>query len=110
MKTVAVSPSEHETACKLIDDDDFSVLYDIVHITLHDGSGFKCLHYVMVDFHVFRVTEVFDGKEFLRLFHTRISKPYFLFLFLNGKVLAGLQGLHKSVGSLIKVGGIVSLT
>ena len=70
MKTVAVSSSEHETACEFVYDYDFPVLYDIVHITLHDSPGFESLHNMMVDFHVFRVAEVFYVKELFSLCNT----------------------------------------
>ena len=110
VEPVAVSSSEHETACKFINNDDFSILYYIVHIPFHYGSGFKSFQNVMVYFHVFRVTEVFNVKEFFRFGHACVCQTYSLFLFFNCEIIFLFQGFNKSVCNLIKIRRLVSLS
>ena len=43
MQSVAESSSEHQTACKLIYDDDLAFFYDVVYVALHQGVGFQRL-------------------------------------------------------------------
>ena len=112
MQTVAVSSSEHQTTCKFVNDDDFTIFNDIVNIAFHDCLCLQGFDNVMVDFHVFRITKVFNIKEFLRFGNTFVGKADSLFLFFNRiiRILAFAQSVHEFVRDTIKVGGVVSLS
>ena len=112
VQTVAVSSSEHQAACEFVNDDDFTVFNDIVDITFHNRFCLQRFDNVMVDFHVFRITKVFNIKEFLRLGNTFVGKADSLFLFFNRiiRILAFAQSVHELVRDTVKVGGVVSLS
>ena len=48
MKSVAVTASYHKSSRKLVDYDDFAVVYDVIRIALHDIVGADCIIYIMV--------------------------------------------------------------
>ena len=112
MQTIAVSSSEHQAACKFVNDNDFTIFNDIVNVFLHNRFCLQRFDNVMVDFHVFRITKVFNIKEFLRLVNTFVGKADSLFLFFNRiiRILAFAQSVHELVCDAIKVGGVISLS
>ena len=107
MESAVIAASEHETACKFIDDDDFPVFHDVVHIPLHDISGLQGFQNVVVDFHVFRVAEVIDAEELLCFFNAFFRQTDSLFLLFDGEVLFIAQSLYKPVCRLVQVRGLV---
>ncbi len=112
MQAVAVSSAEHQSARKFIDDDDLAVFDDIVDITLHDRLCFERFHDVMVDLHVFRITEVLDLEERFRLGNALIGQTDALFLFFDRivGVLALIQRVDKLVRDPVKIRRFVALT
>ena len=112
MQTVAVASAEHQTTCKLIDDDDFSVLNDVVHIALHDRLCLECLDHMMVDLHVFRIAEVLNLEELFCLGDALIGQTDAFFLFLDRivGVLALIQRIDKFVRDPIQIRRFITLS
>ena len=118
VKSVAVPSSEHHTACKLINDDDFPVSYNIVHIPLHHVSGLESLHYMVVDFHIVGIGKILNSEEALALCHTLLGKGNLIILLVNCEVpcfnlsvriLRALnKGLNEAVRSPVHVRGLVA--
>ncbi len=110
METIAVSPSKHETAGEFIDDDHFPVLDDVVHVPLHQVSGLQGLENVMVDFHVFRIGEVFHLEIGFTLGDPFFRQGYGLVLLVHGVVGFIPQGGDKLVCYGIKIRGLGPLS
>ena len=86
MEAFRVSSTEHESASKFIDDDDFAVLYHIVYIPLHHGVGSKGLVDVVVDFHIGDVRHVLDTEEFFCFLQAFLCVGGSIFFFVYGIV------------------------
>ena len=112
MQTVAVASAEHQTTRKLIDDDDFSVLDDIVDIPLHDCLRLKCLDHMVIDFHILRIAEILDLKELLRLGDTLIGQTDAFFLFLDRivSILTLIQRIDEFIRDPIQIGRFITLS
>ena len=67
MKTLVEAASEHKTACKLVDDYDFSVLYNVLYIKVHTAVCLDCLINVVEDCKVIRIHKVFNAEVLFSL-------------------------------------------
>ena len=108
MKSVAVSAAEHETAGKFVNYDDLAVFDDVVHIALHYISCLEGLDHMVVDLHVFRISQVFNAKKLFALGHAFVSQSDFLILFLDGEVFFGRQSPDTGICPLVQVCGLIS--
>ena len=86
MKTFAVAAAEHQSAGELVDDDDLTVLDDIVDIALHRAVGLDGLVDVVRDGGVFGIGEVFKAEVFLGLLHAAGGERRGLGLFVDDVV------------------------
>ena len=83
MQTVAITASVHNTAGKLVDDEDLIVLYDVVDISLHGAVRLDGLVDVVLDGGVFHIHQVFQPEEFLRLLDAGLGQGRSLGLLVN---------------------------
>ena len=67
MQTLIVASAVHQSAGEFIDDDDLSVLDDIVYIALHDAAGTHCLVDMVRQRGVLDIRKVLHREELLRL-------------------------------------------
>ena len=86
MQTAAVAATEHQSAGELVDDDDLTVLDDIVDIALHRAVGLDGLVDVVRDGGVFGIGEVFKAEVFLGLLHAAGGERRGLGLFVDDVV------------------------
>ena len=126
MQTLAVAAAEHQTAGELVHDDDLAVLHHVVHIALHDAVGTDGLIDVVGDGAVFRVAQIVQMEEFLRLgdaaggqgdalglfIHDVVGVDVGIFLLLAVRLHddEALQLAGESVGHVVQLGGLVALT
>ena len=126
METFTVAAAEHETTCKLIDDDDLAVLHHVVHIALHDAVGADGLIDVVGDGAVLGVAQVLQMEELLGLLNAAGGEGHRLGLLIHDVV--GIQlgiflllgvGLHdgealqltdEDLRHVIHLGGLIALT
>ena len=112
VQAVAESSSDHQTASELIDNQNFSVANNVVNVPFHDVMSLQSLKNVVVNFHILRVTEVFDTKESLSLAYAGVCQRNLLILFVYDKVasricilfvnlLTSCESLNKTVRLLI---------
>ena len=86
MQAVRITAAGHDTARKVIDDQDLVILDDIVLILVHQVIGPEGKIHRVLDFKVFSVREVVDVEEFLRLLDALLSQGDDLVLFIDDKV------------------------
>ena len=67
MQTLAVAAAEHQSAGELVDDDDLTVLDDVVDIALHRAVSLDGLVDVVRDGGVFGIGEVLKAEVLLGL-------------------------------------------
>ena len=103
VEAVAVTASVHETSGKFVNNDDFAVFHDVIHVALHSVSCLQCFLDVMVDFHVFRITQVIDREVSFRLVNTFFRQCHTFVFFFNGEVFFITQALYETVCNLIQV-------
>ena len=88
MQAFIVSSAIHKTACAFVNDDNFSVLDNIINILTHNAMSLDSLVYMMLIDDIFRVSEVFDSKIFLNFFDTERCKSSCFSLLINDIVYA----------------------
>ena len=128
MQALAVTASDHQTARKLVDDQDLSVLHDVILVALEQRMRAQRLFDVMVQLGVVCVRKGFDVERLLRLFdalggqHDRAMLDVdhivaALGLFDAGKlvrladlldILAAFQTAHKAVRVLVHLGALLA--
>ena len=86
MQTVAIAAAEHQSAGELVDDDDLTVLDDVVDIALHRAVSLDGLVDVVRDGGVFGIGEVFKAEVFLGLLHAAGGERRGLGLFVDDVV------------------------
>ncbi len=69
VQTLIVTAAVHQTSGELIHNDDFAVLYYIVHIACHDAAGLDSLCYIVLQVNVFRIRQVVHMEVVLCFFH-----------------------------------------
>ena len=96
VQTVGIAASEHETSGELVHDDDLAVLFDIVHVALHDVVRLQGDVDVVVDLHVLRVGEVFDVEVLFALGDARLRQGHGAVLLVHGEVAGGGLGAAEA--------------
>ena len=74
METLGVSSAYHKTACKLVNDDNFTFADDIVNIALHNSASADSLIDVVEEFCIFRIGEILDSECTLGFCNTGCCK------------------------------------
>ena len=96
MQTLAVTTAEHYTSGEFVNYENFSVLYNVVNVTLHNAYCLYCLLYVVENGYVLAVHKVFEVKICLCLCNTGFCERCGFRLFVNyevavlGKLLLGV--------------------
>ncbi len=101
MKPFAETPSRHEPAGELVDDDDLPVLHDVVHVALKEVMGLERLVYMVEEIDVFRVVEVVYIDKPFYLCDAVFSEIGCLRLFIYDKILVFLELIDKPVDLVI---------
>jgi hypothetical protein len=96
METLAPAPAGHLAAGELVDDDDLSVLDDVVAVELVERMGPKCLLEVAGEAGV-GVVEVLDAEEALHLLDAFLGRRDGLVLEVNEEVAALLLALGPAL-------------
>ena len=86
MQSVRIPSSVHNTAGKLIDNQNLIILYDIIHIPLHKVICPKSKDDIVLNLEVFRICKVIDMKILFYFFYTLLGKVYGFFLLIYNKV------------------------
>ena len=126
MQTLGVPAAEHQAAGELVHDDHLAVLDHIVHVALHDAVGLDGLVDVVGDGAVFRVGQVVQMEELLRLLHAPGSEgdaAGFLVYHIVGVDVGGfllfvialhhhkfLQPGGEHLGHIVQLGGLLAHT
>ena len=126
VQTLGVPAAEHEAAGELVHDDHLAVLDHIVHVALHDAVGLDGLVDVVGDGAVFRVGQVVQMEELLRLLHAPGSEgdaAGFLVHHIVGVDVGGfllfvialhhhklLQAGGEHLGHVVQLGGLLAHT
>ena len=66
VQPVAPAAARHQAPGEFIDDDDFAVFHDIVHIALVEGMGLERLDDVVDEIHVVRIVEIVHARAVFR--------------------------------------------
>ena len=90
MQALVIPAAVHQSAGELVDDDDLSVLDDIVDVALHETTGLHGLIDVVRERGVFRVGEVLDAEELLRLCDALLREGDGAVLFIDNVVAVEL--------------------
>ena len=64
VKPVTVTTTSHQTTCKFIDNNDFAVTNNIVHVFFENDVGLECLLGVMQKIDVGRIIKIIDAQPF----------------------------------------------
>ena len=67
MEALVLTAADHQTTGKLIDDEHFAVLHDVINVPLHHTVGFDSLVDVVGEGHILCGSEVLDLEIFLGL-------------------------------------------
>ena len=86
MQTVGIASAEHHTSGKAVNDDDLTVLVDVIDVLHHDAVRLNRLIYVMGQGGILGIGEVFDVEELLRLLYACLGKNRGLCLFIDNIV------------------------
>ena len=86
MKTVRITTPRHDTTGKFINDQYLIILDHVVLVTEHQVVGTQCKDNIMLDFRVFRISQVLDLEETLYLGNTLGCQVHDLVLFIDNKV------------------------
>ena len=130
MQTVAVTAADHQTAGEFVNDDNFIVLHDVIHVALHQGVRAQRGVNVMQQLVVGNIGKVLHAEPALGLAHARFGEVAGLFLFVDDVILAHrgkffvgkriflpaillrffalLQGADEAIRLFIQVGGLVA--
>ena len=87
MESFVITAADHETAGKLVDDDDLAVLDHIVNIPVHNAVGPDGLVNMMLQRHVVGIHQVFYIKVGLRLLDAVFGQGAGLGLFVHDVVV-----------------------
>lgn len=126
VQSLGVPAAEHQAAGELVHDDHLAVLDHIVHVALHDAVGLDGLVDVVGDGAVFRVGQVVQMEELLRLLHAPGSEgdaAGFLVYHIVGVDVGGfllfvialhhhkfLQPGGEHLGHIVQLGGLLAHT
>ena len=86
MEAIGKTPARHYTPCKLINNQNLTVFYDIVLILVHQVIGTKCKDDAVLQFQVLRVCQILQMKETLRLLDPFRGQCDDLILFIYNKI------------------------
>ncbi len=90
MESIGVTAARHDTAGKLINDENLVVFYHIVADRGTSGCvALKCQNDVVLDLQVLRICQVLDMEEILHLLNAQLRQVYNL-VFLIDDEIAGL--------------------
>ena len=128
MQTFVVASAVHQSAGELVDDDDLTVLDDVVDLVFHAAVGFDRLVDVVLDGDVVGIGEVLEVKEFLRFLDAELGQGRGVGFFVDNVVDAVIliEALEvflrvdlgenmlfhragKLIGALVKVRRLVAL-
>ena len=126
VQAFGVAAAEHQAAGKLIDDDDFPVLDDIVDVALHDAVRAQSLIDVVTQSGIFHIGKVFKAEGLFGLFDAACGQGgglclfvhdivgvevlALLFLLIHGGVDNPLQPRHKIVRLAVEIGALIPLS
>ena len=91
MQAVAPAAPRHQATGEFIDDDDFAVLHDIVHVPFVERIGLQRLDDVVDEIHVGRIVQVVHAEELFDAHVAVLGQRGGLGLFLDGVVLLGFE-------------------
>ena len=86
MQSVRITASRHDTSCKLINNENLVIFYNIILILEHKIMCPQCKYNIMLDFKVFRVCKVFYMEKLLYFMNTFLCKVYNLVLFIYDEI------------------------
>ena len=98
MQPVGIAAADHQTAGEFVDDDNFSVVDDVIVIPFENVVRFERLLDMVVQIGVFDIRKVGEPEETLRLCRTAFGDLHALFLHVDGEIFFGHERLHKTVG------------
>ena len=102
METIAVTAAEHEAPGKFVDDDDFTVLDDVILVAVHHEARPQGLDDQVVQVEVFVVEHVADAQHLFDFGNARIGRRNGLLLFVHRVVVLG-EGLDDACQRIIEV-------
>ena len=86
MKSVRITASRHNTSGKLVNDEYFIVFYNIILVTEHQIMCTQCKDNIMLDFQVFRISQVLNMKELFNFLYTIFCQVDILLFFIDDKI------------------------
>src|SRR5262245_35510210 len=92
VQSIRPAPSRHQPAGELIDDDHFTVLYDIIDIALKYGMGLEGLLHVMQRVDLAGIVKVMHPEQPLDLGHAAFSQRHRTAFFVNGVITLRFDG------------------
>ena len=110
VQALVIASAHHNSACKLVNNEDFTVIDDIVTISLHHIVRSQCLLDMMIDVCVVDVGEVVNSEILFCLLDAVISEHNSSFLLLNGEVILLSHCTCKAVCLLIKLARLATLS
>ena len=95
MEALVVTAADHQATGKLIDDEHFAVLHDVINVALHHTVGLDGLIDVVGEGHILCGSEVLDLEIFLGLLDALSRQGAGLVLFVHDVIAVSLLvGLH----------------
>ena len=95
MEALVVTAADHQATGKLIDDEHFAVLHDVINVALHHTVGFDGLVDVVGEGHILCGSEVLDLEIFLGLLDALSRQGAGLVLLVHDVIAVSLLvGLH----------------
>ena len=92
MKSIGITTARHNTSGKFIYDQDLIILYYIILILMHQVMCTKCKSNIMLDFQIFRISQVLNMEEILNLMNTLLCQIDDLILLIYNEI-TGLDNL-----------------
>ena len=106
MQTFGEAAAKHQTAGELIDDDNLTILNNIIAVTMHQSLRLQSAHNLVgIVNAMLIIIQVADAQHLLCLSNTLFRRCYLLLLFINSVVLALLHVGNNMSKNLIQLGG-----
>ena len=103
MQTIRPAAAMHHTPRKVINNDNFAVLNDIVLIEFIKRMSLQSLVHVMQIFDIFRVINIIDFQMTFEFLNTRFIQGHALILLVNGIIFIALEERHEFINFFIKI-------
>ena len=105
MQTFGETAAEHQTAGKLINNDNLAILNHIITVAVHQSLSLQSTHNLVGIVHtVLIVIQVADAQHFFCLGNTLFGRCYLFLFFINSVVLALFHVGNNTSQNLIQLG------